>query len=122
MLQQDTPEDFVIATGEQHSVREFVDAPRRCSACAWNGAARALPNMGSIPQRPHGRQDRSALLPAHRGRHPAGDPDKAQRLLGWRAEISFEALIAEMVAADLELARRDSLIAREGFKTYQHRE
>jgi GDPmannose 4,6-dehydratase len=51
-----------------------------------------------------------------------GDPGKAQRLLGWRAEISFESLIAEMVAADLELARRDALIAREGFKTYQHRE
>ena len=51
-----------------------------------------------------------------------GDPSKALRKLGWRATISFEQLVHDMVAGDLEHARRDALIAREGFKTYRHHE
>ncbi len=51
-----------------------------------------------------------------------GDASKARQKLGWKAEISFEALVKEMVAADLEIAKRDALVAREGFKTYRHHE
>jgi GDPmannose 4,6-dehydratase len=51
-----------------------------------------------------------------------GDPSKALRQLGWRATISFEQLVRDMVAGDLEHARRDALIEREGFKTYRHHE
>ena len=49
-------------------------------------------------------------------------PTKARQKLGWAAETSFDALVKEMVAADLETAQRDALVAREGFKTYQHHE
>ena len=51
-----------------------------------------------------------------------GDPTKAGHKLGWRAEISFATLVKEMVAADLDAARRDALVAREGYKTYRHHE
>jgi GDPmannose 4,6-dehydratase len=51
-----------------------------------------------------------------------GDSSKARARLGWRAEISFERLVQEMIESDLEIARRDALVAREGFKTYRHQE
>jgi GDPmannose 4,6-dehydratase len=51
-----------------------------------------------------------------------GDPAKARAKLGWEPETSFAQLVSEMTAADVELARRDALVAREGFKTFQHRE
>ena len=51
-----------------------------------------------------------------------GDPGKARRQLGWSATITFEQLVKDMVQGDLEHARRDALIAREGFKTYRHHE
>jgi GDPmannose 4,6-dehydratase len=51
-----------------------------------------------------------------------GDPGKARAKLGWASVVSFEELVQEMVVADRELARRDALIARGGFKTYRHRE
>ena len=51
-----------------------------------------------------------------------GDAGKAQRQLGWRAEIGFATLVKEMIEADREHARRDALVAREGFKTYTRHE
>ena len=51
-----------------------------------------------------------------------GDPTKAREKLGWFPKVSFEALVKEMVDSDLELAKRDALIAKEGFKVYQHHE
>ena len=51
-----------------------------------------------------------------------GDATKARTKLGWKPEIGFDALVAEMIAEDLEIARRDAVIAREGFKTYKYRE
>jgi len=51
-----------------------------------------------------------------------GDPTKAREKLGWSPKVSFEALVEEMVDSDLELAKRDALIMKEGFKVYQHHE
>jgi GDPmannose 4,6-dehydratase len=51
-----------------------------------------------------------------------GDPTKARTKLGWRCEISFDSLVKEMVQEDLRIARRDAVIAREGFKTYRYHE
>ncbi|MEQ1579248.1 MAG: GDP-mannose 4,6-dehydratase [Steroidobacteraceae bacterium] len=123
MLQQDVAEDFVIATGEQHSVREFVE---RAGAelgfdIKWQGAGvdeqgidrksgRAIVKVDSRYFRP---TEVDTLL---------GDPSKARAKLGWRAETSFADLVREMTSADLEIARRDALVAREGFKTYRHHE
>ena len=51
-----------------------------------------------------------------------GDPSKAKEKLGWAAEVSFAELVADMVKSDLEVAKRDALVAREGFKVYSHHE
>ncbi len=51
-----------------------------------------------------------------------GDPSKAREKLGWSAKTGFDELVAEMVASDLEEAKRDALVAKEGFKVYSHHE
>jgi GDPmannose 4,6-dehydratase len=51
-----------------------------------------------------------------------GDPSKARAKLGWNAEIGFSQLVAEMIASDLEDAKRDALVSREGYKVYSHHE
>jgi GDPmannose 4,6-dehydratase len=51
-----------------------------------------------------------------------GDASKARHKLGWAAEVSFSELVAEMVQSDLELAKRDSMVAKEGYKVYKHHE
>ncbi len=123
MLQQDAPEDYVIASGEQHSVREFVErtASRMGMQIEWRGSgideqgldAKTGRGIVKIDQRYFRPTEVESLL---------GDPSKAQARLGWKAEISFDRLVQEMVESDLEIARRDALVAREGFKTYRHRE
>lgn len=123
MLQQDEPDDFVIATGEQHSVREFVGlaASQLGMQIEWRGTGvdecgvnlRNGQTVVKIDPRYFRPTEVDTLL---------GDPSKAKAKLGWKAEISFEQLVHEMVASDLEGARRDALIAREGFKTYKHHE
>jgi len=123
MLQQPQPDDYVIATGEQHSVREFV--------------TRAGAEVGmNIEWRGHGVDEQGfdtrtgAVVVEVDPRYfrPAevetllGDPSKARARLGWAPELSFDALVKEMVSGDLEIARRDAIIAREGFKTYRYQE
>jgi len=123
MLQQAEPEDFVIATGEQHSVREFVE---RAGAhlgmqLEWRGAGEAEQGIDKASGKTIVRVDPRYFRPTEVDTL-LGDPGKAFRKLGWRAEISFDTLVQEMVMADREHARRDALIAREGFKTYSHHE
>ncbi|MHB8693157.1 MAG: GDP-mannose 4,6-dehydratase [Solirubrobacteraceae bacterium] len=91
MLQQDTPEDFVIATGETHSVRE-------CLEVAFDHAG--------IPVDGHVVIDPALQRPAE-VEHLIGDASKAKRLLGWEPDVNFEQLIRMMVDADLALLRRD---------------
>jgi GDPmannose 4,6-dehydratase len=123
MLQQAEPDDFVIATGEQHSVREFVGraATELGMEIEWRrqgldeegidqGTGRVVVKVDPRYFRP---TEVDALL---------GDPTKARTKLGWRCEISFDSLVKEMVLEDLRIARRDAVIAREGFKTYRHHE
>jgi GDPmannose 4,6-dehydratase len=123
MLQQAEAEDFVIATGEQHSVREF--------------ATRAALVLGmSLEWRGQGIEERA--IDAKNGRtvikidsryfRPTevetllGDARKAREKLGWKPETDFQTLVTEMVTADLKLAQRDAAMARQGFKVYQGRE
>ena len=113
MLQQQTPEDFVIASGQQHSVRDFVMLTAKLLGMTleWNGdGARETAvdaNTGRtvvcVDQRLLRPIDVSALV---------GDPAKARRRLGWTAHIGFDELVAEMVAADERLARRESVNGR----------
>ncbi len=123
MLQQDTAEDFVIATGEQHSVREFVE-----KAGAELGFEIRWQGTGVDEQGIDRKSGRVIVKVDPRYFRPTevdtllGDPSKARAKLGWRAETSFADLVREMTAADLEIAKRDALVAREGFKTYRHHE
>jgi GDPmannose 4,6-dehydratase len=123
MLQQAEAEDFVIATGEQHSVREFVT-----SAALHLGIEVEWQGRG-IDERGLNRQSGEVIVRVDsRYFRPTevdtllGDATKARTKLGWKPELSFETLVQEMVAEDLQLARRDATIAREGFKTFRHQE
>lgn len=123
MLQQPEPDDFVIATGEQHSVREFVarSASELGMTIEWRGSGTQEQGIDTstgrtiveVDPRYYRPTEVDALL---------GDASKARNKLGWRPEISFDELVKEMVAADLVIARRDATVAREGFRTYRYRE
>jgi GDPmannose 4,6-dehydratase len=123
MLQQPEPEDFVIATGEQHSVREFV-----AIAGAELGMQIEWQGLGVAEQGVDTKTGRSVIKVDSRYFRPTevdtllGDASKARQKLGWKAETSFASLVKEMVSADLEAARRDALVAREGFRTYRRHE
>ncbi|WP_143154311.1 GDP-mannose 4,6-dehydratase [Rhodanobacter sp. OK091] len=126
MLQQNTPEDFVIATGIQHSVREFVDcaAGELGISIEWTGTGSDVDEHGIVASAP----DDSAAQPGQRivaidPRYfrPAevetllGDPSKARQKLGWQPVTDFSTLVREMMESDLKLAQRDALISHAGF-------
>jgi len=123
MLQQDTPEDFVIATGEQHSIREFAEAAAACLDMRLEWQGQGLEERGV-----DARSGRTVIRVDPRYFRPTevdsllGDASKAHRQLGWKPEIDFDSLVKEMVAEDLQLARRDALMVRQGFKVHQTRE
>ena len=131
MLQQDIPEDFVIATGKQHSVREFVECAARVLGIRieWRGAG--VDAHGLVADAPGD----SALRPGQRivaidprYHRPAevetllGDASKARAQLGWSPTIPFEDLVTEMMEADLALARRDTLVGESGYQVPRHHE
>ncbi len=122
MLQQDQPEDFVIATGVQYSVRDFVDAAARelGMTMRWQGsgvdekgfdtAGRCIVQVDPRYFRP---TEVETLL---------GDPSKAKAKLGWSPRIGFKQLVAEMVREDLKSAERDELIKRHGYQAMDYHE
>ncbi len=123
MLQQSEPEDFVIATGEQHSVREFVEVAAACLGMRirWQGVGVDEYGIDANTGRKVVKVDPRYFRPTE-VETLLGDPGKARRKLGWQAEISFQDLVREMVREDMEHAKRDALVARNGFKTFQYRE
>ncbi len=121
MLQQETPEDFVIATGQQFSVREFVEAACKEAELSveWKGEAdqekgycdsKCIVAVDSRYYRP---TEVETLL---------GDPTYAQQKLGWKPQIAFSELVAEMVREDLKSAKRDSLVKEHGYDAYNYHE
>ena len=122
MLQQEKPDDFVIATGEQHSVRDFVDAGARelGMQITWRGKG--------VDEKGFDATGRVIVAVDPRYFRPTevetllGDPSKAATKLGWRPRTSFAALVAEMANADLELAKRDQHVVSAGFKAYSYNE
>ena len=121
MLQQEQPEDFVIATGVQHSVREFVDAAAKKLSLPIKWRGEGVDEVGSV-------EDRQVVMVDPRYFRPTevetllGDASKARKKLGWTPKISFEELVAEMVQEDLRSAERDELIKREGYKAMDYHE
>jgi GDPmannose 4,6-dehydratase len=122
MLQQDKPEDFVIATGVQHSVREFVTLAAKTLGImlAWEGHGveeRAVDQSGAtvvvVDPRYFRPSEVETLL---------GDPSYAHERLGWKPTMSFEDLVKEMVEADLVTAERDQLVKKHGYDAYEYYE
>jgi len=115
MLQQPAPEDFVIATGEQHSVREFVTAAAREIGIelSWKGRGvdeHAFDADGRCVVRVDPRYFRPAEVDSL-----LGDPTKAREKLRWQAKVGFAELVREMMLADLAEAERDELVKRHGY-------
>jgi GDPmannose 4,6-dehydratase len=123
MLQQSIAEDFVIATGKQYSVRDFVVAAGSLlkMRIEWRGKAVDEVGIDANTGRTIVHVDPRYFRPTE-VETLLGDPSKARRKLGWSAEVTFSELVAEMVASDLEEAKRDALVAKEGFKVYSHHE
>jgi GDPmannose 4,6-dehydratase len=123
MLQQPTPDDFVIATGVQYSVRQFVQAASEHLGITleWKGKGVEEQAFDVKSGRVIVRVDPRYFRPTE-VESLLGDARKARSVLGWAAETSFETLVKEMVETDLELARRDAMVAKQGFKTYRHHE
>ena len=132
MLQQDKPEDFVIATGVQYSVREFVQRAGEVLGIeiAFEGSgekeigvvsrvtgSRARCKVGDVVVRVDPRYFRPTEVETL-----LGDPSKAKEKLGWVPTTPFEELVREMVEADFESARRDALVRMAGFQAYDHHE
>ncbi len=123
MLQHDTPEDFVIATGKQYSVRDFVVAAgaELGMKIEWRGSGVDEVGVDTVSKKSIVHVDPRYFRPTE-VETLLGDPSKAKKLLGWSAAVSFPQLVKEMVASDLGLAKRDALVAKEGYKVYKHHE
>ena len=123
MLQQDVAEDFVIATGKQYSVRDFVVAAgdRLGMKIEWQGKGVDEVGIDTVSGKTLVRVDPRYFRPTE-VETLLGDPTKARNKLGWVAEVSFPDLVADMVASDLELAKRDAMVAKQGYKVYSHHE
>ena len=117
MLQQPEPDDYVIATGEQHSVREFVERAGLCLGMRleWRGSGLDEQGVDASTGRVVVRIDPRYFRPTEVDTL-LGDATKARSRLGWAPEIGFDTLVREMVAADRDLAVRDALMRREGFR------
>lgn len=131
MLQQEQPEDFVIATGVQYSVEDFVN---RAAAgleleLDWRGeGVNRQATVARAPTDSRVRPGQKVVAVDPRYFRPAevetllGDASKARDKLGWTPKVSFDQLVEEMVQEDLELARRDHLVSEAGFKAFTYHE
>jgi GDPmannose 4,6-dehydratase len=121
MLQQDEPDDFVIATGVQHSVREFVEIAaaelemRVAWKCAGVEEVGIEEKSGKVIVRIDPRYFRPTEVETL-----LGDPSKAKEKLGWEPKISFAQLVQEMVSEDLKIAERDQIVRQKGYKAYNY--
>lgn len=123
MLQQDAPDDFVIATGEQHSVREFVDISAKALGLAIRWEGEGINEKGiNITN------DKTIIAVDPRYFRPTevetllGNSTKARKKLGWEPEISFQDMVTEMVQTDLEEAKKDEFCQLSGFQVYNYNE
>jgi GDPmannose 4,6-dehydratase len=123
MLQNDVAEDFVIATGKQFSVRHFVESAGALldMKIGWRGNGVDEIGFDTVTGRTLIHVDPRYFRPTE-VETLLGDASKAREKLGWSAEVSFADLVAEMVASDLDLAKRDALVSSEGYKVYRHHE
>jgi GDPmannose 4,6-dehydratase len=122
MLQQEKAEDFVIATGMQYSVRDFVNAATKELGMHihWDGVG--------VEEKGYDSDGKCIVAVDPRYFRPTevetllGDPTKAKEKLGWTPKTSFDQLVAEMLREDLKSAERDELIRNHGYKTMNYHE
>uniref|UniRef100_UPI004055C463 GDP-mannose 4,6-dehydratase n=1 Tax=Candidatus Electronema sp. TaxID=2698783 RepID=UPI004055C463 len=121
MLQQEQPEDFVIATGRQHSVREFVEiaAEELGMNIVWQGSGLEEVGIERKSGKSIVRVDPRYFRPTE-VETLLGDPSKAKEKLGWEPKISFEEMVREMIVEDLKLAERDQVVRQKGYKAYNY--
>jgi len=137
MLQQEKPDDYVIASGVQHSVREFVEraAAELGITLRWEGdgvdetgVVDSLNDKIVGTQKCKVQEGQVIIRVDQRYFRPTevesllGDPSKAKKELGWEPRISFDELVQEMVLADLEMAKRDALVKKHGFQSFNYHE
>jgi len=117
MLQQEQPRDYVIATGRQHSVREFVEkaGTHLGMRIEWRGKGSEETGIDRKSGRTVVRIDPRYFRPAEVD-SLLGDASLARQELGWQPRTDFDELVHEMVDADLALAQRDALVSREGYR------
>jgi GDPmannose 4,6-dehydratase len=122
MLQQEEAEDFVIATGEQYSVRQFVEAAAKEIGIGITWKGKGVDEKGfdakgkcivAVDPRYFRPTEVETLL---------GDPSKAKKKLGWVPKIRFNELVSEMMREDLKSAERDELVKKHGFATFDYHE
>jgi GDPmannose 4,6-dehydratase len=113
----------VIATGQQHAVRDFVvkAGAQLGMRIEWKGSGPQEEGIDAKSAKTVVRVDPRYFRPAEVDTL-LGDASKARQVLGWQPEISFDQLVEEMVASDLQIARRDALVRQQGFRTYANRE
>ncbi|MDR3415427.1 MAG: GDP-mannose 4,6-dehydratase [Nevskia sp.] len=130
MLQQERAEDFVIATGVQHSVRDFIDAAAADLGVRLRWEGRGVAEQGIVEQPGQGKLAAGQVVVRVDPRYfrPAevetllGDPSKARNLLGWVPRTSFQELVTEMMREDLNQAKRDHLVKSSGYRVFNHHE
>ncbi len=123
MLQQESPEDFVIATGVQYSVRDFVNKAAKAAGIEMQWKGEGIDEKGydkatgkclvEVDKRYFRPTEVETLL---------GDPTKAKEKLGWVPKIGLEEMVKEMVEHDIMIAERDALCEKEGFRTNRYHE
>jgi GDPmannose 4,6-dehydratase len=126
MLQQDQPEDYVIATGIQYSVRDFVTIAAQDLGLDIKWIGQGINEQGVV-QESDGTLKTIVKVDARYFRPTEvetllGDATKAREKLGWQPKIGFEELVREMIQADLQLAKKDQLSRQHGFVTMDYRE
>ena len=122
MLQQPEPRDYVIATGEQHSVREFVERSANCLGLriTWEGAGaeeKGTDQHGNVIVAVDPRYYRPTEVQAL-----LGDASRAREELGWQPKVTFPELVTEMTEEDLKIAEKDALVKKHGYSVFNYHE
>ena len=123
MLQQDMPDDFCIATGIQHSVRDFVNF-------SWGHLGKKIRWEGKgVDEKGYDKETDKLIISVNpRYYRPTeveallGDPTKAKEKLGWEPKITFEEMVYEMMEHDINLAKRDALVRDHGYRSFDYHE
>ena len=116
MLQQKIPEDFVISTGQQYSVRDFVNVAAKELALNITWSGNGKDERGLVDGKVIIKVDKNYFRPTE-VETLLGDASKAKKKLGWKPKISFKDLVSEMVREDLKLAESDQLMMKSGYKS-----